>query len=99
MSAPSPSAAAAGRSRLGVRQFDDLQFDTVVAIGLGRLLADVALVDVGEIDGVTGGGLHCLRQTSDLGAGVGGRDVQRQEIAQLIDGQWTFEPLSRFAPS
>jgi hypothetical protein len=61
----------------------------VFASGLGRLLAGVALVDVGEIDGVTGGSLHGLRPTSDLGAvvGIGGGDVQGQEMAKRIDGQ------------
>ena len=72
-----------------------------VAGGLGRLLAGVALIDIGEIDGVAGGGLHGLGQPPDLGAvvGVGGRDVQRQEVAQRVDRQWTFEPLLRLAPS
>ena len=72
-----------------VRQFDDLQRD---AGGRGRLprgLAGVPLVDVGQGDRFAGRRLDRRRQLGDLRPvlGVGGRDVQREQLAQRVDGE------------
>ena len=88
------------RAALDLREFDDLPFDAVRAGGLGRLLTGVALVYIGQIDAVPGGGLHGLGQPPDLGAivRIGGRDVQRQEVAQGVDGQMDLRPLFALGP-
>ena len=74
---------------LGLRQSDDLQCDAVLARSLSRPLPGVALIDIGEVDVIAGGGLDRLGELPDLGAvvGLGGRDVQRQEVAERVDSQ------------
>jgi hypothetical protein len=76
-----------GKAAFGLGSLDDLPIDAVIASGLGRLL-----------DGVPGDGLHGLRQTPDLGAvvGIGGRDVQGQEMAQRVDSQMDFRAFLAF---
>ena len=53
--------------------------------GLGR---DIALIDEGDLDILTGGRLHGFCKAADLGAivRIGRRDVQSQEMAEGIDG-------------
>ncbi|GLS48179.1 hypothetical protein GCM10007885_10230 [Methylobacterium gnaphalii] len=55
---------------------------------LGRLLSRVALVDIGEPDIVTGGGLHSLGEMLNLGTviGAGRRDMEGKQMPERIDG-------------
>lgn len=62
-----PASRQQDEAALGLRAFDDLQFDAVRAGGLGRLLTGVAPVGRGQIDAVPGGGLHGLGQPLDPG--------------------------------
>ncbi len=86
--------------RLASGEFDDLRFDSLREGGLGWLLAGIALVDIGEIDTVTGGGLRGLRQATDLGevVRVGRRDMQRPEVAQDVDDEVDLRNLLALGP-
>ena len=65
---------------------DDLEADAVFGRRLGRGLAGVALVDEGEFDGLGGDLLDGHGQVRHLGAVafIGGRDVQRQQMAEGV---------------
>jgi hypothetical protein len=49
--------------------------------------ARIALVDIGHLDALAGGGLHGLGQAPDLGAVVrtGRRHVQSRQVTQYVD--------------
>ncbi len=55
----------------GLGQLDDLQADAVGCSGVSRFRAGVALVDVGELDGLAGGLLHRGGQCVRPGHGPG----------------------------
>jgi hypothetical protein len=68
---------------------DDLELDAVLGGSLGGLRTGIALVHEGDLDRLAGGLLEGLGQATDLGAVVGGGwgDVQRQQMAQRVDGR------------
>lgn len=55
----------------------------------GRLLASVAPVHQGDLDGSTGGGLNRRGEPLDLGTVLRGRrrHMRRQEVAQRVKGE------------
>src|SRR3954470_5992121 len=71
---------------LGLWQLHHLQLDAVLAGCRGWLLAGVALIDEGDLYALAGRRLYGLGQPADLSTiiGIGGRDVQRQEVAEGI---------------
>ena len=81
-------------------QFDDLRFHPMPARSLSWFLPGIAPVDIGQVDAGPGGGLDGLRQAIGLGAIVreGGRDMQRQEMAQGVDGEVGLRTLLAVGP-
>ena len=73
-----PAAGEQDEAALGLWSADDEQRDAVRACRLGRRRAGIALVDEGEVDGLTGDLLHAGGKLADLGPvlGVGRGDVQ-----------------------
>jgi hypothetical protein len=63
--------------------FHHLPFDPLLAGCRDQLRARVALIDAGGLDVLAGGRRHGFGQATDLCPviGIGGRDVQRQEVA------------------
>jgi site-specific DNA recombinase len=80
---------------LGVGQLHDLQLDAMLACNFGRLLAVISLVDIGQLHACSGGRLHRLGHSSDLGtiAGTGRRHVQGQQVTQGVHRQVQFGAL------
>lgn len=70
-------------------------------VGLGRLLAGVTLINVGQFDCLIRHGLDLTRQFFDLSPVllVGRRNVQRQQLAQGIHRHRHFAAPFRLAPS
>ena len=68
--------------------------------GVGGFRAGVALVDIGQVDALAGGGLHGLSQPTKLGLIVcaGRRHVQRQQMAQRVDCQMQLGALLALGP-
>ena len=58
----------------------------MLAGGLGGLIAGIALIGIGEHDGLAGGILNGIREASDLGAiiDIGGCHVQVEQMAKRI---------------
>ena len=73
---------------LGLRQLDDVERNAVLGGGGRGLLSGVALIDKGDLDALSGLRLNGLGDPANFGAiaGVGGRDMQSQKMAQRIDG-------------
>jgi len=80
---------------LGVGQLHDLQLDAMLACNFGRLLAVISLVDIGQLHACSGGRLHRLGHSSDLGtiAGTGRRHMQGQQMTQRVHRQVQFGAL------
>ena len=80
---------------LGVGQLHDLQLDAMLACNFGRLLAVISLVDIGQLHACSGGRLHRLGHSSDLGtiAGTGRRHVQGQQVTQRVHRQVQLRAL------
>lgn len=57
--------------------------------GIARPASRIALVNIGQIDALGCGGMHCLGKPPNLGPVVGtsGGDVQRQHMPQRVDCQ------------
>jgi hypothetical protein len=87
-----PSTGQRGEASLGFREFNDLEGDALCTRGLGRLVTGIAVIDIGERDGLAGGVLDGLGQTADLGSiiDVGRRHMQGEQMAERIDGQMQF---------
>lgn len=67
---------------LGLRQLDHLQLNPMLPGGIRGLFARVALIDMSQIDTLTGGNRHGLGQLSHFGSIIsrGGGDVSGQQI-------------------
>jgi len=67
----------------------------MLAGGLRRALASVALVDPGEFDAVARDGLDRSGELLDLAAilGIGRRDVEGEQVAKRIDRDVEFGAL------
>ncbi len=96
----------------GHGQLDNFQPDTVCGSVRSRLLAGVALVDVGHLDALAGRRLSRLDalagrrlsrlgQRRDLGAVlfVGGVTTSANRWPRVSTAAWTLDPLRRLCPS
>src|SRR5450759_2657292 len=83
---------------LGMWQLDDLQLHTLLFGLLSRHFARVSLIDKGQFHRVPGDVLHGLSQFAYLGTVlfIGGRDMQRQQMAQRINCQMHLAPFTSF---
>ena len=74
---------------LGSGQLDDLRGDALGLRGLGRSDAGMALVDVGQGDGLAGSVQDCLREAPNVGAviDIGWDHMQGEQMAERGDGQ------------
>lgn len=70
-------------------QLDDLEPDAVASGRVGGSLPGVALVDIGQLDGIAGLGLDRSRQPLHLGPvlGAGRRDVEGEHVAEGVHGK------------
>jgi hypothetical protein len=68
---------------------------------LGRLLAGVPLVDIGDLDILAGGRLHRRGKPFGLRAVLFVRrgDMRRQKMTNVSTARCSFEPFRRLAPS
>ena len=84
-----PSFGQQDKAALGLGQLDDLKSDAVFGGCGGGLVADVALVDEGDLDAFAGLSLNGLGDPADFGAvvGIGRGDMKRQKMTERIDGQ------------
>lgn len=88
-------AAEAGGPGVAARDDPAARQQHEAALGLGRLLAGVALGDEGDLDGLAGGLLHLLGQRRHLRAVLPtrGPHEQGQLRAEGADGQMRLAPL------
>ena len=84
----------------GVGKLDHMQFNALGSGDFGRDIAGIALVDVDQFDVLAGRVLDGLSQRLNLGAilFVGRGDLQRQQLAQGVDGQMELAALLPFVP-
>jgi len=87
--------------RYATKPFDDLECDAMPGCRSGSTFAGIALIDPGKFDAVIGDGLHGPRKPLHLTAILcaGRRDVERQQMAQRIDGHVDLRALLALAPS
>lgn len=90
-----PSPGQEHEASLGFGQFDDRERDAVFGGCGSRLVPAIALVDEGDLDALADDFLDVFGQLADLRAVIGGRgrDKQRQQMAERVDGQMHFGPL------
>ena len=95
-----PSFGQEHEAALGLVMTDDVELDAVTGRGLSGSHAGVALVHEGDLDVVTCGPLNGLGQVPDLGAVIGGGrgDVQREQMAQRVDGGVHLAALLALGP-
>jgi hypothetical protein len=86
---------------LGFAVPDDAQFDPVRPRGLGRILAGVALADVGRFDGLAGRLLDGLGQRRDPGPLLlaRGRHPQGEQVAERVDGGVDLRAVGPLMPA
>ena len=91
-----PAARQQHEASFGHRMLDDFEMDFVMACGLGRRRARIALVDIGQLNRVAGHLLYLLRQRFHLRAValVGRRHGERQQVAQCIDRNMHLRSLA-----
>jgi hypothetical protein len=82
----------------GLGVFQNFKLDAVLQGGFGRVRAGVALVDLGQINGVPGLLLHLFSQRGDLHAIalMSRRDLQRHQVAQRVDCDVDLRALAPF---
>ncbi len=70
----------------GLRQFNNLQLDAMLAGRGCRFLACIVLIAIGQLDTLAGGQLHGLRQLSHLSAIIhrGGGDMGGQKVTEHV---------------
>jgi hypothetical protein len=90
-----PSSWQRDEASFGHGVLDDFKLYTVLQGGFGRVRTGVALVDISQIDRMTGDLLH-PGQCGDLRtvAVVCGRDLQRHQMAQRIDRDMDLRALA-----
>jgi hypothetical protein len=81
--------------------FDDFKSNTVLLGSFGRVWSRVALVDVGQFNGVSSDLLDLLGQRLNLGpiGLISCGDGQRKQVPKRIDGDMDLGALRRLAPS
>ena len=89
-----PSSGLEDEAALGLGQFDDAEFDAMLSRGVPGILAGIALIDESDFNVRSGCGLNVLGDAADLGAivGVGGRDMQSQQMSERVDSQMPGPP-------
>ncbi|KON63245.1 hypothetical protein KOEU_32550 [Komagataeibacter europaeus] len=87
-----PSARQQDKAALGFGQPDDFKHDTVGAGCLGRPLACVSLIDIGQFDAFLRHLLNGCGEASNLDAivPIGWCDVQGQQMAKCVHGHMQF---------
>jgi site-specific DNA recombinase len=95
-----PAPGQQNEAAFGLGQLDHFELDAVRGGSGRRALAGVAPVHEGDLDALAGGLLAGLGKTADFGAvvGIGGGDVQREQVAEGVHGGVDLAALLAFGP-